>query len=157
MLNVYIRLGANVAGSQLKVIKQQMENWFKTSYVVERVNDAESHGVAVQVDEGRRIDWLKDEPQDDVLPGFDNWVEFGERFIEKVVFDNPVPASLEALFRLGKSPIALDTYLWVTSATCSNISTMTMTSSRLGGTLCTDYPGYTGRNILDAWNADERF
>ena len=68
MLNVYIRLGANVAGSQLKVIKQQMENWFKTSYVVERVNDAESHGVAVQVDEGRRIDWLKDEPQDDVLP-----------------------------------------------------------------------------------------
>ncbi len=107
------RLGANVGGSQLKVIKQQMENWFKTSYMVERVNDAESQGVAFQVGEGWRIDWLKDEPQDDVLPGFDNWVEFGERFIEKVVCDNPVPVSLEALSRLGKSPMALDVYLWV--------------------------------------------
>lgn len=26
---------------------------------------------------------LKDEPQDDVLPESDNWVEFDERFIEK--------------------------------------------------------------------------
>ena len=107
------RLGANVGGSQLKVIKQQMENWFKTSYMVERVNDAESQGIAFQVGEGWRIDWLKDEPQDDVLPGFDNWVEFGERFIEKVVCDNPVPVSLEALSKLGKSPMALDVYLWV--------------------------------------------
>jgi hypothetical protein len=107
------RLGANVGGSQLKVIRKQMENWFKTSYMVERVNDAESQGVAFQVGEGWRIDWLKDEPQDDVLPGFENWVEFGERFIEKVVCDNPVPVSLEALSKLGKSPMALDVYLWV--------------------------------------------
>jgi hypothetical protein len=107
------RLGANVGGSQFKVIKKQMENWFKTSYMVERVNDTESHGVAFQVGEGWHIDWLRDEPQDDVLPGFDNWVEFGERFIEKVVCDNPVPVSLEAISKLGKSPMALDTYLWV--------------------------------------------
>jgi hypothetical protein len=107
------RLGANVGGSQLKVIKRQMENWFKTSYMVERAKDTESHGVAFQVGEGWNIDWLKNEPQDDVLPGFDNWVEFGERFIEKVVCDNPVPVSLDSLAMLGKSPMALDVYLWV--------------------------------------------
>ncbi|RMA47064.1 hypothetical protein CI603_02225 [Bifidobacterium sp. wkB338] len=32
--------------------------------------------------------------------------------IEKVVCDNPVPISLEAFSRLGKSPMALDAYLW---------------------------------------------
>lgn len=107
------RLGANVGGSQLKVIRQQMENWFKTSYMVERATDEKSQGIAFQVGQAWRVDWIREEPQEDVLPGFENWIEFGERFIEKVVCDNPVPVSLEALSKLGKSPMALDVYLWV--------------------------------------------
>lgn len=106
------QLGANVGGSQLKAIKHQMENWLKTSYMVERQSDTQSLGIAFQVGEAWRIDWLQNEPQENTLPGLENWIEFGERYIEKVITDNPVPVSLKVLAQLGKSPMSLDVYLW---------------------------------------------
>ena len=54
-----------------------------------------------------------DPKQPDQLTLFDSYVKLGERFFEEVTA-NPVPIDLRALRALKKSPMALDTYCWLT-------------------------------------------
>lgn len=106
------RLGLRVGGSQMRVIKQQMENWLKTVYVIDKPDATISGGLQYGVGQEWYIDWLEREPQEDTLDVFDNWIKFSDYFIDKVIYDHPVPVSLDVLASVGKSPMALDIYLW---------------------------------------------
>jgi hypothetical protein len=73
-------------------------------------------GHASGLEEGARVAdrWLWWDPKSpDQLALWASTVELSERFYASII-DRPVPIDLEAIRRLGRSPLALDLYAWLT-------------------------------------------
>lgn len=97
-------------GKQRAIMGKQMLLWLKTAYTIEAGEG--SIGVQFTVGDSWHIDWSVDCNSDEhVLDG--NWICFTSRYVEKIIQDNPVPVDLVVLANIGRSPIAMDIYLWL--------------------------------------------
>ena len=100
-------------GRQREIMSRQMLLWLKTAYTIEADTDEGESGVAFTVGDAWHIDWSVDCNADEHPDVEGNWICLTERYIEKIIRDNPVPVDLTVLANIGRSPIAMDIYLWL--------------------------------------------
>lgn len=92
-------------------VKEQTKRLFASNIACTYTSDDRDAGVNLAVADSYELWWNPKNP--DQASMFTSFVKLGERFFEEVT-QNPVPVDLRALKALKKSPMALDTYCWLT-------------------------------------------
>ena len=92
-------------------VKEQTKRLFASNIACTYTSDDRDAGVNLAVADSYELWWNPKNP--DQASMFTSFVKLGERFFEEVS-QNPVPVDLRALKALKKSPMALDTYCWLT-------------------------------------------
>lgn len=92
-------------------VKEQTRRLFASNIACTYTADDMDAGVNLAVADSYELWWNPKNPEQGTV--FSSFVKLGERFFEEVT-QNPVPVDLRALQALKKSPMALDTYCWLT-------------------------------------------
>lgn len=104
-------LGVNRGGDDYRRYQKAAASLFGTSITCSRITDA---GIALQGARVARQAQLWWDPKNpDQLGLWKSCVELDEDFFNALV-DRPVPVDMGALRRLGRSPLAIDLYTWLT-------------------------------------------
>ncbi|GAC1345190.1 MAG: replication protein RepA [Candidatus Dormibacteria bacterium] len=106
-----VALGVNRGGDDYRRYQKAAASLFGTSITCSRINDA---GIALQgARVARQAQLWWDPKSPDQLGLWKSIVELDEDFFRALV-DRPVPVDMAALRRLGRSPLAIDFYTWLT-------------------------------------------
>lgn len=92
-------------------VKEQTKRLFASNIACTYTADDMDAGVNLAVADSYELWWNPKNPEQGTV--FSSFVKLGERFFDEVT-QNPVPVDLRALQALKKSPMALDTYCWLT-------------------------------------------
>lgn len=92
-------------------VKEQTRRLFASNIACTYTADDMDAGVNLAVADSYELWWNPKNSEQGTV--FSSFVKLGERFFEEVT-QNPVPVDLRALQALKKSPMALDTYCWLT-------------------------------------------
>lgn len=92
-------------------VKEQTRRLFASNIACTYTADDMDAGVNLAVADSYELWWNPKNPEQGTV--FSSFVKLGERFFEEVT-QNPVPVDFRALQALKKSPMALDTYCWLT-------------------------------------------
>lgn len=92
-------------------VKEQTKRLFASNIACTYTSDDRDAGVNLAVADSYELWWNPKNP--DQAKHVHQLQKLGERFFEEVT-QNPVPVDLRALKALKKSPMALDTYCWLT-------------------------------------------
>lgn len=92
-------------------VKEQTRRLFASNIACTYTADDMDAGVNLAVADSYELWWSPKNPEQGMV--FSSFVKLGERFFEEVT-QNPVPVDFRALQALKKSPMALDTYCWLT-------------------------------------------
>ena len=104
-------MGVNRGGEDYRGYQKAAASLFGTAITCSRINDA---GIALQGTRVARQAQLWWDPKSpDQMGLWKSTVELDEDFYRALV-DRPVPVDMTALRRLGRSPLAIDFYTWLT-------------------------------------------
>ena len=104
-------LGVEPGGQQYRRYQQGAASLFGTTITCTLINDRGVALTGTRIADNAELWWDPKAP--DQLGLWSSTVELTERFYASLV-DRPVPIDLETIRRLGRSPLALDLYAWLT-------------------------------------------